>query len=671
MRTIEIARRLAGHGEVREACKAFALAIHEEGSDPAERMEGAMYILQSGDGEVYKIAYDCFLTLHRQGYFQQDCFQIMTEGFYLPNLEDLRVRYEENCRALKGYSYLFRKDFLPFEELPIRFYPYDDTSHVPFDPKEERFSPPIDFCRPVVSRNFFRDLEQPILAADVFSQYELEYLKDNVRKSEWVGRENHIYLHYTDWGTFCAYLQCLDWGTLLEEEKFVILIGDEIGQYPIDFKERFGIDYSQYPLKPVGIREVNRLIWHTQLSTHNGGDFFNEVFDGHPNLLYLSSIMFEDLEGGVRDHRLILDEYARSLEEAQAILEHWENPRLVKELYELEDRTDKDILVALYFAERVWSICLDQASRISPALFMQPHFGNILYKFQVYEGEQTVLYSEEAEQIYQSPLFRDFQYIKTFTPLRRFTTSHAATVRFMHYQHRAAVIAGGKQSRIPDVITQRALNRSFMIDRENRLFKDSVLVRFEDAKLNPKATFTALAAFVDLPYTESMTCCSFCGQPYAGGKGSGLGFDTASVYRTYDDFINTAERCFLEYFLRDAYEYYGYDFQYYDGASMDEAQIKALINNFTTMDDYIRKTYSDALKQALMQQEGEPVSPEEAEKTARDVTEKQLGEYIENRVLLARTLLKGLRFVDRKGRPLAMMPMLKLDPALLERPVYR
>ena len=41
----------------------------------------------------------------------------------------------------------------------------------------------------------------------------------------------------------------------------------EIEQYPIDFKMRFGIDYSQYPVRPVGIREVNRLIWHTQLSS--------------------------------------------------------------------------------------------------------------------------------------------------------------------------------------------------------------------------------------------------------------------------------------------------------------------------------------------------------------------------------------------------------------------
>ena len=93
----------------------------------------------------------------------------------------------------------------------------------------------MDLRHPVVSRNFFQNLDKPVLAADVYSQYELEYLRDNVRKSEWVGRENHVYLHYTDWGIFCAYLQVLNLRPLLEEEKLVFLIGDEISQYPIDF----------------------------------------------------------------------------------------------------------------------------------------------------------------------------------------------------------------------------------------------------------------------------------------------------------------------------------------------------------------------------------------------------------------------------------------------------
>ncbi len=67
---------------------------------------------------------------------------------------------------------------------------------------------------------------------------------------------------------------------------------------------------------------------------------------------------------------------------------------------------------------------------------------------------------------------------------------------------------GGKMRFSQDIMAQRLLNRSYLIDPWNRLYRDSVLVRFEDGKLNPRATFTALAEFLDLPYTESMTYCS-------------------------------------------------------------------------------------------------------------------------------------------------------------------
>ena len=118
-----------------------------------------------------------------------------------------------------------------------------------------------------------------------------------------MGRENHIYLHYTDWNQFCGYLPCLDFVQLLKDKKLVFLMEEEVSQYPIDFKARFGIDYSQYPVRPIGVREVNRLIWHTQLSSHNGGDFFNEIFYGHPNLLMYESVMFDSLTEQIKQAR--------------------------------------------------------------------------------------------------------------------------------------------------------------------------------------------------------------------------------------------------------------------------------------------------------------------------------------------------------------------------------
>ena len=85
--------------------------------------------------------------------------------------------------------------------------------------------------------------KKPVLASDVYSQYQLEYLNDTVRKSEWVGRENHIYLHYTDWGTFCAHLQCLSFKKLLKEEKL------ECAEFPELNLAVYGLSYHSREIR--------------------------------------------------------------------------------------------------------------------------------------------------------------------------------------------------------------------------------------------------------------------------------------------------------------------------------------------------------------------------------------------------------------------------------------
>ena len=483
----------------------------------------------------------------------------------------------------------------------------------------------------------------------MFSQYQLEYLNDNVRKSEWVGRENHIYLHYTDWTTFCAYLQCLELRPLLSEKKLVFLMEGEIEQYPIDFHARFGIDYAQYPVRPIGIGEVTRMIWHTQLAAHNGGDFFNEIFYGHPNLLSYESIMFDNIQKAVAEVK------------ANWRRVDWLTPRLRRQLSRMKRPTDKDFLVALFLDRQDISGSLDHGSRIAPALFFQPHFSNMIYDIRESELKGApMLYSEQYEAIRTSPLFHGFRYIKTFTPMRRITTSYAASVRFMLDRE-----AQGEEVKVvPDVLAERLVNRSFMVDQWDRLYRDSVLVRFEDGKLNPRATFTALAEFLDLPYTESMTYCSSRkGIDPESLKGNARGFDPATVYRTYDEFANDEERAFLEYFLRDAYEYYGYDFHYYQGEPVDEAWIEQKIRGFTCLDGYIEKSYQDVVQ-------SKEISFKNGE-TPIDVTAvAPIPGYQSNRRRIADFLLRGLRFVNKQGQPLKMMKPLKLDPALLEQPLY-
>ncbi len=651
MTTIELARKLAELNQVEEAQRAYLLALQEaEGKDPETELEAASYLFFSkGD---YQTAYTTFVSLFHRGLFQGELLDLMTQAFYLPNVEDLKKRYEANCRALSRYPYLFRKDFLPFDRLPLLFFPFDDKGYLPFDPAENRFGDYVNFNDPIIDRYFFKDLENPILTRDVYSQYQLEYLNDSVRKSEWVARENHIYLHYTDWGTFCAHLQCLDFRRLLNEEKFVFLMEEEISQYPIDFKERFGIDYSQNPVRPIGIREVNRMIWHTQLSSHNGGDFFNEIFYGHPNLLALESVMLD-----------------QASQEVEALRKKWkaknmENHRVYRELSHMKHPTDKDFLVALFLRNPYSYDSLDKTARIAPIVFFQPHFHMVSYQIHTdLKTGTTIMHSEQYDQIRTSPLFQGFKYIKTFTPMRRPTTSYAATVRFMMnelFQEDDAVIS--------DILSDRLLNRSFMVNEWDRLYRDSVLVRFEDGKLNPKATFTALADFLDIPYTQSMTYCSGrSGVNPESLPGNVLGFDLSSVYKTYDEYANDTERAFLEYFFRDAYEAYGYDFHYYQGEPIDETWINHAIRHFSILDGFFLKSW-DKFCHNIMEK-----NPTAKEKNEGDVA-KQAQEYLEkfmkNRRNIAILLQKGLRFINMQGQPLKMMPLLKLDPALLEQPLY-
>lgn len=640
--TVELARRLAELGQKEEAQQAYLLMLQQVSEkQPELEMEAASYIFFS-EGD-YQIAYTTFVSLYNRGVYQTELMDLMTQAFYLPNVKEQKKRYEQNCERLERYPYLFRKDFLAFEDLPILFFPFNDEGYIPYYKAENRFGEYVNFNDPVIDRYFFKDLENPILATDVYSQYQLEYLNDNVRKSEWVGRENHIYLHYTDWPVFCAHLQCLSIYSLLRDSKQVFLFGDEISQYPIDFKERFGIDYSKYPVKPVGIREVNRLIWHTQLAAHNGGDFFNEIFYGHPNLLSFESILFSSILSQIKDYR-------EQLKKKRC------KTRIEIQLSQLRHPTDKDFLVALFLEAAPVS---DQTCRIAPALFFQPHFHNVLCEMRIDDKTgKTLLYSEQFDEISKSTIFKQFKYIKTFTPMRRITTSYAATIRFMKnsdFQSDDAVT--------PDVIAERLLNRSFMIDQYNRLYRDSVLVRFEDGKLNPKATFSALAEFLDIPYTESMTYCSSKdGVNPESLKGNVRGFDAATVYRTYDEFANDDERAFLEYFMRDAYEHYGYDFQYYKGESVDEQWVREKISNFACINAIIEKSWRDHL-----------ILEKKAEKQSEDIVEraKQVTtSYNENRLRIAQLLMRGLRFVNKQGQPLHMMTPLRLDPALLEQPLY-
>ena len=671
MTALEIARKLAELGQTADACRAYELVIRDDDHTTAEeKLEASIFTLQFG--EDYKVSYDGFLKLYRQDKFSSDILPIMLDAFYAPNESDLKKRYEQNCRLLKKYSYCFREDFLPFEDLPILFFPYDNNGYIPFDIERGTFGEYTDFNRQIISRNFFKDLDKPILADNVFSQYELEYLRDNVRRSDWVARDNHIYLHYTDWSVFCAHLQCLDLREILKEEKIVFLFEDEISRYPLDFKAEYGIDYASFPVKPIGVREVNRLIFHAQLSAHNGGDFFNEIFYGHPNLILWESIMIymlEDMVEMIKDGVKTLKKHGTGwagLTISNGTFNAFASAELpaFQQLLTLKNMTDKDALVAAFFAfSATQNQEPDPACRIVPTLFIQPHFHNMIYLIDRHPNNCAILECKEFDQLINTKMLKGFKYVKSFVPIRRITTSYTASVRFaLRFSkiEEAKAEKKDKPVRFHDFIRQRVLTRTYLADTNLQLFKDCVMVRFEDAKLNPKATFTELAAFLDLPYTESMTQCT----NYMGEVPNG--FRTNVVNFKYSAFTTDSECYYLEYLMRDAYEAYGYDFHFYDGKPVDEARLKELIAGFEKVNDFtMRHRNHDGTN--FLEQFG--MSPEDQEKFVEE-SKPIIEEYDKIRLMLGNVIGPLPTFVNKNGEPLKMIPLLRPNPDLLENELY-
>ena len=149
-----------------------------------------------------------------------------------------------------------------------------------------------------------------------------------------------------------------------------------------------------------------------------------------------------------------------------------------------------------------------------------------------------------------------------------------------------------------------------------------------------------------------------------------VGFDTATVYRTYDEYVNDSERKYIEYFLRDAYEFYGYAFKYYDGQPMTHEQDNALTDDFSTIYHYIRDTWKKIYKKATVSVNDQRVSEETEAEVQGQLLESHIKSVHQNREKNSEILMRGLRFVNRHGQPLHMMPKLELDPALLEQPLY-
>ena len=74
MTLVKIARNLAEAGIADKAIEAYTGALKQGGLTVEEKLESACAVLQYGND--YKVAYDAFLCLCRDGAFKEDVFRV-------------------------------------------------------------------------------------------------------------------------------------------------------------------------------------------------------------------------------------------------------------------------------------------------------------------------------------------------------------------------------------------------------------------------------------------------------------------------------------------------------------------------------------------------------------------------------------------------------------------
>ena len=135
--------------------------------------------------------------------------------------------------------------------------------------------------------------------------------------------------------------------------------------------------------------------------------------------------------------------------------------------------------------------------------------------------------------------------------------------------------------------------------------------------------------------------------------------------------MDDADRCLLEYFLRDAYREYGYEFHYYHGEPADMDWVREKLKGIRTLDGLIEETVRQAAARKC--ENGVIVLDSvtyQGKEGAALVAQKKMEDIHKDRLEITELLMKGLTLVNSDNQPLHFMKKLELDPALLEQPLY-
>lgn len=490
----------------------------------------------------YREAFLMWMEIYNHSVNQEEretIYQIVKEAYYLPNEEDIRNMYERNCQTIQNYPFVLGVQYKNWEQLSIELYPICDNEICVYHKEEQRFYGPycdmqenIPYC--------FSNLDQPLLLEKVFTHSYLQFLQDNVRRSEDYGGDNHIYLTYDNEDWFSVLLQWFDVSALLQDKKFVFLVGDNAKeQYPIDFKKQYGIEYKEEDRKPIRIEEMKRICyWYKMYYT--GSFFACGVLNSSSYIQYILGHDF-NLYSMKKGKKLWYDEEFRQLLNSPT-------SKLSLEQLRSFNRENGYELVFLKYEDFLnWLEHRIQGEEVSIVDLFKGYF---LYHYEKREQNPRIvpiilwdLHMLEGN-LYEE-IVKQFPYKIVLTSMRDPIMTLARAYNYG--------LVGWDYFQTQYIVASTYKHTYFLSEELDQCYYG---YRFEDLKKYPKQQLSSLCRLLNIPFEEQMLEATVP-MEHKNGEVT-VGFDQTPLTRKIEKELSTFDQMRLKIYYEPILKYYGY-----------------------------------------------------------------------------------------------------------------
>lgn len=212
-------------GEIERAISLFGRALKTSGKNKGHVLfELGRFYFYCGE---YELAIEHFVEAYKNNYNCQQIKEIILEAYYYPNEADIRELYEKNINILKSYPYILNDCFRNFEALDFQFIPVTDEKMIIFDTKQDQFTE--YYYKQINVQNSFSLVPGDVAMVwnEFSSEKILAIINATYNSNRFLTMRNALYLYYETQSEFENYLQVLDLGEIIKDERVVFLFGPE------------------------------------------------------------------------------------------------------------------------------------------------------------------------------------------------------------------------------------------------------------------------------------------------------------------------------------------------------------------------------------------------------------------------------------------------------------